>query len=76
MFKKFISKHAFSIFVCCMFVSGEGRSQDNADALFQLPQEPPDCKAGQLVEWEGWSFRWQFRDIEGLMLNDVYFLGR
>ncbi len=39
-------------------------------------QPPPDPKAGQLIEWEGWSFRWQFRDIEGLMLTDVYFRGR
>jgi hypothetical protein len=21
-------------------------------------QAPPDPKAGQLIEWEGWSFRW------------------
>ena len=40
------------------------------------PQPPPDPKAGQLIEWEGWSFRWQFRDIEGLMLTDVYFKNR
>ncbi len=39
-------------------------------------QAPPDPKAGQLIEWEGWSFRWQFRDIEGLMLTDVYFRDR
>ena len=39
-------------------------------------QPPPDPKAGQLIEWEGWSFRWQFRDVEGLMLTDVYFRGR
>lgn len=43
----------------------------------QVPaQPPPDPKAGQLIEWEGWSFRWQFRDIEGLMLTDVYFRER
>ncbi len=53
-----------------------GKSQDGNDAPFQLPQDPPDYTAGQIVEWEGWSFRWQFRDIEGLMLNDVYFQGR
>ena len=39
-------------------------------------QPPPDPKSGQLIEWEGWSFRWQFRDIEGLMLTDVYFRDR
>lgn len=44
------------------------------DATKQQP--PPDPKAGALIEWEGWSFRWQFRDIEGLMLTDVYFRGR
>ena len=58
--------------LCC----NDARSQDEAEPFFQLPQEPPDPKAGQLVEWEGWSFRWQFRDIEGLMINDVYFQGK
>ncbi len=49
---------------------------DQANAPFQPTQEPPDTLAGNLVEWEGWSFRWQFRDIEGLMINNVYFHGR
>ncbi len=53
-----------------------GWAQDELDAPFQLPQEPPNTDIGQLVQWEGWSFRWQFRDIEGLMLNDVYFQNR
>ena len=54
----------------------EARSQDEAEIAFQMPQDPPDPNAGQLLEWECWSFRWQFRDIEGLMLSDVYFRGR
>lgn len=37
------------------------------------PQPPPDSQAGQFIEWEDWSFRWQFRDIEGLVLTDVHF---
>ena len=49
---------------------------DEPATKFELPQEPPDTSAGELVEWEGWSFRWQFRNIEGLMLNDVYYQGR
>lgn len=39
-------------------------------------QGPPDPKSGQLIQWEGWSFRWQFREVEGLMLTDVFFQGR
>ena len=67
-----------SIFALTTFehFGNEARAQDEADIAFQLPQDPPDPKAGQLLEWEGWSFRWQFRDIEGLMLSDVYFRGR
>ncbi len=33
----------------------------------------PSYEAGTMIEWEGWRFRWQFRDIEGLVLTDVYF---
>lgn len=65
----FVSLFALTALVC---FSNEARSQDE----FQLAQDPPNPKAGQLIEWEGWSFRWQFRDIEGLMLGDVYFRGR
>jgi primary-amine oxidase len=28
---------------------------------------------GHEVDWEGWKFKWQFREIEGLVLTDVYF---
>ena len=51
-------------------------AQSTASAQPARPQPPPDPKAGQLIEWEGWSFRWQFRDIEGLMLTDVHFRDR
>ncbi len=39
-------------------------------------QGPIDPKAGTAMEWEGWSFRWQVRDIEGLMLSDVFYQGK
>ncbi len=39
-------------------------------------QGPPNPLEGTLVEWEGWKFRWQFREIEGLILTDVHFQGR
>lgn len=39
-------------------------------------EPPPDFKAGQKVDWEGWSFRWQMRQREGLVLTDVHFQGR
>lgn len=54
-------------------------AQDAADATksqMAITQGPPDVKGGQFMEWEGWTFRWQFRDIEGLMLTDVHFRGR
>jgi primary-amine oxidase len=31
---------------------------------------------GRKVQWEGWSFTWSLRTVEGLVLNDVYFKGR
>ncbi len=41
------------------------------------PREaPPDPKAGQHVEWEGWTFNWSLRVREGLVLHEVYFRGR
>jgi primary-amine oxidase len=53
----------------------------------QNPAQPPtktweptqagiDELAGFPVEWEGWKFRWQFREVEGLILTDVYFKNR
>jgi primary-amine oxidase len=35
-----------------------------------------DPKQGNVLEWEGWKIRWQFRDIEGLVLTDVHFKNR
>ena len=36
-------------------------------------QAPPHETKGHDVAWEGWKFKWQFREIEGLVLTDVYF---
>ena len=36
-------------------------------------QKPPPQTEGHAVEWEGWKFNWQFREIEGLVLTDVHF---
>jgi primary-amine oxidase len=35
-----------------------------------------DGKAGHPVAWEGWTFRWDIRKREGLVLTDVAFRGR
>jgi len=64
------------VFILFILTCRELRSEEPALNSAQVMQAPPDVRAGQLVEWEGWSFRWQFRDIEGLMLNDVYFQGK
>lgn len=71
----------FTLIACLWLACGASfvMSQEEIEetnAPYQPPQEPPDPLTGNLVEWEGWSFRWQFRDIEGLMINDVYFQGR
>ncbi len=50
--------------------------QEFPNMKFVATQGPPDPSQGQLIQWEGWSFRWQFRDIEGLMLTDVFFQGK
>lgn len=42
----------------------------------QYRDAPQEVKTGKLVEWEGWSFRWAMRNIEGLVLTDVHFRGR
>ena len=65
-----------SVVALLVHSSNGARSQDKAEIVFQRTQDPADPKSGQLLEWEGWSFRWQIRDIEGLMLSDVYFRGR
>ena len=39
-------------------------------------QQPPHLVEGHDVEWEGWKFKWQVREIEGLVLTDVSFDGK
>ena len=39
-------------------------------------QKPPHQTEGHEVEWEGWKFNWQFREIEGLVLTNVNFKGK
>jgi primary-amine oxidase len=42
---------------------------------FPGEESPPGPAAGNLVRWEGWSFRWSVRRREGLVLTGVYFQG-
>jgi len=58
------------------FFSNPMVAQDTGEIVRVPTQGPLEAAQGQLVRWEGWTFRWQFRDIEGLMLTDVYFQGR
>ncbi len=44
-------------------------------ALFLLPAFL-QAQPGKLVEWEGWSFRWSMRKVEGLVLTDVRYQNR
>ncbi len=61
---------AISLFVSATTIAQEAKP-------IPLPtQGPPNPLEGTLVEWEGWKFRWQFREIEGLILTDVHFQGR
>jgi primary-amine oxidase len=42
-------------------------------------QDPPAATrsgAPGHVEWQGWSFNWSLRRVEGLVLTDVHFRGR
>lgn len=66
------------LLICSLscFTAAHGSTQELSDMEFPPTQGPPDPSQGQLVQWEGWSFRWQFRDIEGLMLTDVFFQGK
>ncbi len=57
-----------AICVCCANPSFSGPSGSSQAGI--------DPDAGQQVNWEGWSFKWQFRDIEGLVLTNVHFGGR
>ncbi len=42
----------------------------------QKKEPPPLPKDGTKVQWEGWTFNWSLRRVEGLTLSDVYFQGR
>ncbi len=42
----------------------------------QKKESRPALKDGRKVEWEGWTFNWSVRRVEGLMLTDVHFRGR
>ncbi len=39
-------------------------------------EAPPIETDGQTIRWEGWTFNWQYRNIEGLVLTNVHFHGR
>jgi primary-amine oxidase len=48
-----------------------------ATASRALVEEPPPRPgSGNLVQWEGWSFRWAIRPREGLVLTEVKFRDR
>lgn len=68
----------FVLFFCISFFGWVAPclSQEAEVEEIKPTQGPPDPLEGQLIKWEGWTFRWQFRDIEGLMLTDVHFQGR
>ncbi len=42
----------------------------------QKKRDEPVGKDGSKVKWEGWSFNWSLRRVEGLVLTDVYYRGR
>ncbi len=65
----------FSLVVFWLPASGGLFSQES-NSQPSFTQGAIDPKAGQLIEWEAWQFRWQFRDIEGLVLTDIHFGGR
>ena len=46
----------------------------SARALLEEP--PPGPTDGTQVNWEGWTFRWDVRQREGLVLTDISFRGR
>jgi primary-amine oxidase len=42
-------------------------------------QDPPSATSSRgpgHVDWQGWSFNWSVRRVEGLVLTDVHFRGR
>jgi primary-amine oxidase len=48
----------------------------SGDADSQRRQLPPAIHDGTKVDWEGWTFNWALRKVEGLVLTDVHFHGR
>ena len=42
----------------------------------QKKEPPPVARDGTKVTWEGWTFNWSLRRVEGLVLTDVYYRGR
>jgi primary-amine oxidase len=61
----------FAICLCCSSLTAQDQP-----ATTTASQTGIDPDVGQQVNWEEWSFKWQFRDIEGLVLTDVHFGGR
>jgi primary-amine oxidase len=42
----------------------------------QKKAAPPAATDGTRVQWQGWTFNWSLRGVEGLVLSDVHFQGR
>jgi primary-amine oxidase len=66
-------------FFCVLFAVGiiwclTSERTASHDPLAAEPAIGP--KAGQLVEWEGWSFKWSVHSRAGVILRDVNFRGR
>lgn len=56
----------FAALVALALVNGPAASQ----------KKPTTTTDGTKVQWEGWSFNWSLRKLEGLVLSDVYYRGR
>jgi primary-amine oxidase len=59
---------ALGVVILLVLFSGHAESQKK--------EAPPVVEDGRKVEWEGWSFSWSLRRVEGLVLENVYFRGR
>jgi primary-amine oxidase len=55
--------------LCLALFGGHAESQKKASV-------PAVGEDGRKVEWEGWTFTWTLRRIEGLVLENVHFRGR
>jgi primary-amine oxidase len=65
------------LLLTCSLAFPKAQSQDAIKSPPTQPSQGPiDEHFGNAIEWEGWKFRWQFRDVEGLVLTDVSFRGR